>query len=209
MIDKSTVEVYFHKTKKYPNNAPIPQNSWKLTEWIAKNSILRGNAKLVAMQVASYYNPKLGYSYPTYTDLINKTGLGYGTVSRAIKEMKLSGEWIVISAAWSQESRHTNNRYYYIGATEERVIMPHLSYKPETFGKPEEAEEFEATGEVAEIESTEETEDTTNESNLDIDERPPNRSYTKPVAPSRKHNKIGDYNKSINGTRTGWMRWKP
>lgn len=94
-----------------------PHTSWKLTDWVMRHSNLKGTNKLVSAQIASLYNKDEGYSYPTYEQIMQLTGISYSSVSRAIKAMKLSGEWIVINTSQELYSRHTNNRYYYLSPT--------------------------------------------------------------------------------------------
>lgn len=139
MINKiyNTSLNYFKKEDYYPDHLHrIPQNSWKLVEWITKYSSLKGSSKLVSIQIAGYYNPKLGYSYPSYDDIMRETGLSYPTISRCIQDMKLSGEWFIISTASSPNSRHTNNRYFYLSPTPDSKCLNneigYTQWEPET-----------------------------------------------------------------------------
>lgn len=118
MSNKKLLEVsktYFKEDVLYPGGLHrVPQNSWKLTQWVTRYTNLKSSAKLVSIQIASCYNPTIGYSYPSYDSLMRETGLGYGTISRSIQAMKLSGEWLVLNTAYSDNSRNTNNRYFYL-----------------------------------------------------------------------------------------------
>lgn len=183
ILDSKLVDYYFSTTSFYPKKYRIAQNSWKLVDWIAKRSILKGNAKLVSMQIASYYSPKVGYSFPSYEDIINSAGVSYGTVARAIRDMKLSGEWIVISARSAPRSRHTNNRYYYLG--------PVNSDNGIEFGGEEIIYKKNRIDEITDDE---------------IDEK---RTYAKPPIPAKKFNTIIEYEDFLKTFGNEWFKWKP
>lgn len=90
---------YFHE--KHPSQPIIRQSkaSWKLTDWIVKYSSLTGNAKLVAASIAANYNKAEGYSRVSYKKIEAMTGLSEATISNAVQQMKMSGEWIIYQLA--------------------------------------------------------------------------------------------------------------
>lgn len=137
-------DVFYHDIVENPDDPfthilkhPIPQTSWKLTDWVIRFSNLKGKAKLVSAQIASFYNAKDKYSYPTYDDLMKSTGLSHSSIKRAIKEMKLSGEWLVIATNQTSYVRHTNNRYFYLAPTQYDKFMSddEFSQKIESFNE--------------------------------------------------------------------------
>lgn len=85
-------------------------SSFKLVAWVMQFSSLRGSDKLVAATIASYYGYKRKYCFPTYQQIADDTGFSYGTISKGIKNMKLSGEWVVKRRGLSIV-RRSNNCY--------------------------------------------------------------------------------------------------
>lgn len=100
----------FSSTNFYYENIRKPQTSWKLVSWIVRFSSLESNSKLVAAAIGSFYNVKNGYAHPSYDAISKRTGLGLTTIYKAVSEMKLSGEWIVIPIT-GQNLWKKNNRY--------------------------------------------------------------------------------------------------
>jgi hypothetical protein len=100
----------FSSTQLYYENIRKPQTSWKLVSWIIRFSSLQSNSKLVSAAIGSFYNVKNGYAHPSYDAISKRTGLGLTTIYKAVSEMKLSGEWIVIPIT-GQNLWKKNNRY--------------------------------------------------------------------------------------------------
>lgn len=97
----------------YPEtNYRMFKGSFQLLAWISIYSSLRNHSRIVALEIASYYNKNLAYCYPNYEAIAEKTGLSHSSISRAIKEIKLSGEWIVIHTPVKNKVRTISSRYY-------------------------------------------------------------------------------------------------
>lgn len=73
------------------------KSSWKLVDWVIRCSGLTGNAKLVAAAISSFYDKKLGYAYVSFRNIEAMTGLSESSITRAVRAMRISGEWVVIN----------------------------------------------------------------------------------------------------------------
>lgn len=105
-------ETYFGSKLYKGSSYRYAVNNWKLLGWVTRYSSLKGYPRLVATQLASYYDPKKGYAYPSYTDLEAKLGISKSTVARAVQKIKFSGEWIVLHVPVGRNVREISNRYY-------------------------------------------------------------------------------------------------
>lgn len=112
----------FNLSKNYFYNAhknsdfKRAKDSWRATTWVVEASSLEGYPKLVAIIIASHYNKAKGYAYISHETLHREAGVSNATINRAIRSIKLSGEWIVISGRkdWDrsgQKKGHTANKY--------------------------------------------------------------------------------------------------
>lgn len=102
------------------------KDSWRATTWVIEHSALAGHAKLIAAIIASCYNTKKGYAFPSHSWLADESGLSKSTVNRAIQDIKLSGEWIVISGRknWAgNKGGQTSNKYIPLAPKDKTDIM--------------------------------------------------------------------------------------
>jgi hypothetical protein len=111
----SVSEQYFNKAHKN-SDFRRAKDSWRATTWVVEASSLRGYPKLVAIIIASHYNKNKGYAYISHETLAEEAGVSAATINRAIRDIKLSGEWIVISGRkdWDKSGKkqgHTANKY--------------------------------------------------------------------------------------------------
>lgn len=88
-----------------------PKTSWRLVDWVMAHSSLEGNSKLVAGAISTFYNKKLGYAYPTALHIGAMTGLSRSSIDRAVRDMKLSGEWVIVNIKDINTINQTVNRY--------------------------------------------------------------------------------------------------
>lgn len=93
-----------------------PKASWKLVDWVVKYSLLTGNSKLVASTIASFYSKKNKTAIVSLDKIRAATGLSEGTINKSIKEMKLSGEWLIYTVD-SKEKYSTFQRYVPLSPT--------------------------------------------------------------------------------------------
>jgi hypothetical protein len=89
-----------------------PVSSFQLSNWILRYSSLTRYSKLLALELSAYYRHDLGYCFPNYEHLAQDMGISERTVGEAIKDMKLSGEWLVIRHPETKKVRTVSNRYY-------------------------------------------------------------------------------------------------
>ena len=89
-----------------------PTGMYHLTTWILRYSTLKRYDKLVALEIAAYYNVEKGYCYPNYEHLSSELGISERTVGNAVQQMKLSGEWLAVPHAIDPRIRAISNRYY-------------------------------------------------------------------------------------------------
>lgn len=117
-------EDYFKNPYTYFPEYRKPINSWKLLGWIASYSNLTNLPRLVAFEIASYYRPATGYCYPTYEQISEKTGLSQRSISSAIQQMKLSGEWLVVPVGRKNYTRSISNRYFPLSPLQQGYLDP-------------------------------------------------------------------------------------
>lgn len=94
--------------------------SWTVERWVRRHSSLTGAAFAVSLTVASMHSSTTGYAHPSMKSLANAARVSVKTVSRAIAEMKDSGEWVVVTgrggaanrASLGANSTPRANRYY-------------------------------------------------------------------------------------------------
>lgn len=101
---------FFPADKRNPEGFRKPKNSWTLVNWVISYSSLPPSAKVVAAQIASHYNSKTGYIYPTMETISYETGLNKNTVVKAVKFMVDSGEWHIEKI--SQKGRSKTLSFY-------------------------------------------------------------------------------------------------
>lgn len=90
--------------------------SWDVEKWVRKNSRLLGSNFLVSLTVAFFHSRQRGYAFPTIETLASAARVSEKTAKRAIREMKDSGEWIVVSGRGGPDApgfvSARANRYY-------------------------------------------------------------------------------------------------
>jgi hypothetical protein len=98
------------------NFSSVGVASWDIEKWVRKNSSLVSSSFLVALTVAYFHNQQKGYSFPTIERLSNESRVSEKTVKRAIKDMKDSGEWEILTGRGGPDGKRYGqaraNRYY-------------------------------------------------------------------------------------------------
>lgn len=100
----------YFKRVNYENKNIIyaPKNSWKLIEWIILESTLSKNDKYIAIIIASFYNTKLGYSFPSYKKIMHRSGFSKSKIQQSIRAMKNSKEWNIEQETTSSGFKSSN-----------------------------------------------------------------------------------------------------
>lgn len=99
------------------NFSSVGRSSWDVEKWVREHSKLRGYDFLVSLTIASMHNQRKGYAFPTMERLVKESRTSESTIKRAIKHMRDSGEWIILSGSGGPERDSGQftaraNRYY-------------------------------------------------------------------------------------------------
>jgi hypothetical protein len=113
------------------------RSSWKLVDWVVQYSgLTTPSSRLVAATIASYYSKDKGYAFPSAPYVCLKANVSRATFTRAVKEMKLSGEWLVLPIKIQKEKKEISNRYIPLAPVRgDRYKVP-SSEQVKTFNSP-------------------------------------------------------------------------